>query len=264
MVFRPLRDRKGYNKHMQPSLAQRILDSKKPFVLYHTHSATEESIRQAIRENKSMDLDISVDREGKPYLGHTEEYYEISGETQSDSMPLNKAINLIARANIPVIVDCKHHDAWSTIKDIVNKIGAHRCLVNFFVSELKFTHNLSHDHDYPINWFPVSKLRYLKNQFPNVTTTASCIFSPSNLLISNQYLGLLKKIRKIIIKNHLDAISLNLPDETISDKILKKILSKNIIPHVRIDNIDVSTLSSVYIGETDILENAFNCKILNY
>lgn len=249
---------------MKPSLAQRILNSKKPFTLYHTYSVTKKSVQQAIDGNKSMDLDISIDSKGEPYLGHTEEYYKISGETQPECMPFDEAISLIAKAHIPVIVDCKHHDGWPAVEDVVDKIGPHRCLVHAFISELKFTHDLSCDHDYPTEWSLVSRLASLKDRFPNVTTTASCKFLPANLLVSAQHSGLLEKIGNILVENRVDTLCLNVPDETISDGVLEFFLAKGIIPHVGVDHVDVSRLSKVYVGETDVLEKASSCKLLNY
>lgn len=50
---------------MELSLAQRIFNANKSFVLFHTHSATRESIEYAISGGKSMDLDIYADDLGR-------------------------------------------------------------------------------------------------------------------------------------------------------------------------------------------------------
>jgi len=237
------------------SLAQRILNSKKPFVFFHTHCVAEDILQQAIAEGKSMDLDVCVDDAGKPYLGHSKEYYEKSGDHWNNSMPLWEAVDLISNAAIPVIVDCKHFNAWHYVEEVINRIGEDRCLVHTFASEFCFGYDRNSP-DFISEWSPIEKLRLLKSKFPSVTTTASAKWLPKDLLLSNQYEELLQNIRLTLKDNHVDTICLNIPDKTISDKSLQYFLEENIIPHVGIDNIDTAQLSQVYIGETDDLRLA--------
>lgn len=248
---------------MELSLVKRIFNFGKPFVLFHTESATEESLKHAITSGKSMDLDICVDDLGKPYLGHSKEYYEKSRETRPETMPFEEAIELVSKANIPVIVDCKHYDAWTVVEDVIGKIGAHRCMVHSFAAELKFDYEY-HDHDYLTEWSPIQKLVEIKSKFPAATITASCKFLSDDFLLSPKYEEVLMKIREILKINRIDTICLNVPDNTMSDKILDFFLAEKIIPHVGIDNIDILKLSKLYVGETDILASASDCKLLGY
>jgi hypothetical protein len=237
------------------SLAQKILDSKKPFVFFHTLCVTKDILQQAIDEGKSMDLDVCVDDAGKPYLGHSKEYYEKSGDPWDDTMPLWEAVDLISSAAIPVIVDCKHFNAWSYVEEVINRIGESRCLVHTFVSEFCFDYDRNSP-DFISEWSPIEKLRLLKSKFPSVTTTASAKWLPNDLLVSDQYEGLLQNIRLMLKDNYVDTVCLNVPDKTFSDKSLQYFLEENIILHVGIDNIDTTRLSQVYIGETDDLRLA--------
>lgn len=248
---------------MEISLAQRIFNENKPFILFHTHSATQEAIEHAITSGKSMDLDICVDESGNPYLGHSKEYYEKSGEIQPKTMPFWEAIELVSKTGIPVIVDCKHYDAWPVVEKVISKIGAHRCLVHSFATELKFDYE-HNDHDYLTEWSPIKKLTEIKNKFPLATITASCKFLPNDLLQSAQYEKLLSDIRKTLKDNRIDTICLNVSDNTMSDKILEFFLKEKILPHVGIDKIDTSKLSKLYVGETDDLAVASDCKLLGY
>lgn len=248
---------------MELSLAQRIFKTKKPFVLFHTHSATRQVIEHAIMSGKSMDLDICVDESGNPYLGHSKEYYEKSGEIQPKTMPFWEAIELVSKASIPVIVDCKHYDAWPVVEKVISQIGAHRCLVHSFAAELKFDYK-HNDHDYLTEWSLIKKLTEIKNKFPLATITASCKFLPNDLLLSAQYEKLLSDIRKTLKDNGVDTVCLNVSDNTMSDKILEFFLEEKILPHVGIDNVDTSKLSRIYIGETDDLAVASDCKLLGY
>lgn len=248
---------------MELSFVQRIINFSKPFVLYHTENATEKSLQQAVSAGKSMDLDICVDDSGKPYLGHSKEYYEKSGEIQPKTMLFWEVIELVSKANIPVIVDCKHYNAWPVIEEVIGKIGANRCMVHSFAAEFKFDYEY-HDYDYLTEWSPIQKLTEIKNKFPVATTTVSCKFLPNDFLLLPQYEKILTKIREILKSSRIDTVCLNVPDNTMSDKILDFFLAEKIIPHIGIDKIDVSKLSKLYVGETDILASASDCKLLRY
>ncbi len=248
---------------MEISLAQRIFNANKPFVLFHTHSATREVLENAIAGRKSMDLDICVDESGNPYLGHSKEYYEKSREIQPKTMPFWEAIELVSKATIPVIVDCKHYDAWPVVEEVIGKIGAHRCLVHSFATELKFDYN-HNDHDYLTEWSPIKSLSSIKEKFLSATTTASCKFLPDDVLLSVQYEKLLSDIRKVLKDNRVDTVCLNVPDDTMSDKVLEFFLQEKILSHVGIDKINTSTLSKLYVGETDNLAAASDSKLLGY
>jgi hypothetical protein len=248
---------------MNISLAQRVLKTNKPFILFHTHSATPEVIRQAIAGHKSMDLDICVDESGYPYLGHSKEYYEKSGESQPETMPFEGAIELISKAKIPVIVDCKHYDAWPVVERAIDKIGAHRCLVHSFATELKFDYESS-SHDYITEWSPIGKLAEVKSKFPFAAIGASCKFLPKDFLLSPQYREVLTKIRDVLKNNQIDTVCLNVPDNTMSDGVIKFFLREKIIPHIGIDNVDVSNFSELFIGETDILGKTSDSRLLAY
>lgn len=238
------------------SLAQKILKSKRPFVFFHTYCVTRDILQQAIDEGKSMDFDVCVDDEGKAYLGHSKEYYEKSGDTWDNSMPLWEAVDIISNSDIPVIVDCKHFDAWDCVKEVIARIGDYRCLVHTFASELRFDYNFGNEPDYLTEWSPIEKLRLIKKEFPLATTTASAKWLPNDLLISDQYDGLLEYIRLTLKNSDVDTICLNVPNETFSDRSLLYFLEENIIPHVGIDNIDTTRLSQIFIGETDDLSLA--------
>jgi len=243
------------------SLAQRILASKTPFVFFQTPTVTRELLQQAIAKKKSMDLDVCVDDAGSPYLGHSEEYHEKSGEPWFDSMPLWKAVDMIAEATIPVIVDCKHFAAWPVAEQVVTRIGPTRCLVHTFAAELKFDF---HDGspNFITEWSPIRRLDQLKDKFPSVSTCVSAKWLPDDLLTSDKQEELLHYIRQILKDNRVDTVCLNVPNQTFSDAPLRYFLKESIIPHMGIDGIDTRRLTELYIGETDHLSRTSNCRHL--
>lgn len=238
------------------SIAQKILDSRKPFICFHTHVITRELLEAAIRMEKSMDLDVCVDEAGNPYLGHSKEYYEKVDELWADSMPLWETVELISKANIPVIVDCKNFEAWDYVEQVIEKIGAHRCLVHSFISDFQFPFERDDELDVSCEWSPGEQLINLKNKLPGLTTTASARGLPRDLLSSGEHSHLLRKIKKTLIEYKIDTVCLNVPDNTFSDAALVYFLEDRIIPHVMIDSIDTSRLTQIYIGETDLLSSA--------
>ncbi|MGO9454815.1 MAG: hypothetical protein ACLQDV_27770 [Candidatus Binataceae bacterium] len=240
---------------MVPSFAQKLLKSKRPVVLFHTWTVTAELLAQAILEKRSMDLDVCVDDVGIPYLGHSKEYHEKTWSPFFNSMLLWEAVDAIANSTIPVIVDCKHFDAWPVVEKVVARIGPERCLVHSFVTELKFDSSRRQgEPDFLTEWSPLKTLQDLKTKFPSITTTASAKWLPTDVLLSDQYDSLLSRIRKLLRDHQVDTVGLNVPDETFSDESLRYFLEEGIIPHVGIDYVDSGKLSEIYVGETDRLE----------
>jgi hypothetical protein len=239
---------------MAPSFAQKVLKSKRPVVLFHTWTVTRELLGRAIREKRSMDLDVCVDR-GDAYLGHPKEYHEKTGEPFFDSMPLWEAVEALADSNMPVIVDCKHFGAWPVVEEVVRQLRPERCLVHSFVSELKFdAGRAAGEPDFLSEWSSIECLESIKRTFPSLTTTASAKWPTANLLASEKHEALLGDIIRLLKKNLVDTVCLNVPDSTFSDKALRTFLQKDILCHVGVDRIDVKQLTEIYIGETDRLE----------
>lgn len=239
------------------SLAQKVLKSKRPVVLFHTWTVTRELLWQAIHEKRSMDLDVCVDDQGNPYLGHPKEYHEKTHEAFFDSMPLWEAVEALADSNIPVIVDCKHFGAWSVVEDVVRQLRPDRCLVHSFVSELKFeAGRMAGEPDFLNEWSSIKCLRTIKRKFPLLTTTASAKWLATDVLVSEKCEAALENIIALLKEYATDTVCLNVPNSTFSDKALRTFLQKDILCHVGVDGIDVKQFSEMYIGETDRLEFA--------
>lgn len=203
-----------------------------------------------------MDLDVCVDERGNPYLGHAMEYHEKTGEPFFDSMPLWEAVTALAESDIPVIVDCKHSDAWPVAIEAIERLRPERCLVHSFVSELRFAAGgAAGEPDFLCEWSPIETLRSLKDRFPSLTTTASAKWLPADALVSEEHRTLLDDIAQLLREYAVDTVCLNVPEVTYSDRTLKHFLSYGILAHVNVDKADVGQLSEVYVGETDRMEN---------
>jgi hypothetical protein len=240
---------------MTLSFAQKVLKSKQPVILFHTWTVTEELLAQAIREKRSMDLDVCVDDRGYPFLGHPKEYHEKTNEPFFHSMPFWEAVEALTDSIIPVIVDCKHFAAWPAVDEVVRQLGPERCLVHSFVSELKFdAGRMPGEPDFLSEWSSIESLRAIKRKFPLLTTTASAKWLPSDVLLSEKYEPLLAGMVSLLKDCAVDTVCLNVPDSTFSDKALRRFVRQGILCHVGVDRIDVKQLSEMYIGETNRLE----------
>ena len=221
------------------SLAQNILKLKRTIVLFHTWTVTKELLAQAVREKRSMDLDVCVDDSGNAYLGHPKEYHDKTHEPFFNSMPLWEAVEALSRSDIPVIVDCKHVNAWPVVENVVAQLRPERCLVHSFVSELKFDAGRANDEpDFATEWSSIATLRELKRKFPSVTTTASAKWLPVDALTSDKYGTLLAQMVSLLRQNRVDTMCLNVPDSTFSDRALARFLREGILAHVCVDHAD--------------------------
>lgn len=237
---------------MTLSRAQRILESNKPFVFYHAHEVLEFILSRAIVEEKSMDLDVCIDADGDPYLGHSMEYFDKALEPMDKSMPIWEVVQLIANSNIPVMVDCKHYDAWNFVEQVIERIGSARCLVHALVSEFDFHYIDASDYRVQCEFSPAEVFSQLKRKFSEITAIA--IGLPNDHLVSKKYEEILWYIKKAMKHNLLDTVCLNVPDNTFAAESLTLFLKVSLIPHVMIDKKISSRFSEVYIGETDCLE----------
>src|SRR5260370_35340650 len=113
---------------MALSFAQKLLRFQRPVVLFHTWTVTRELLGQAIREQRSMDLDVCVDDRGDPYLGHTKEYHEKTREPFFNSMPLREPVEARGDSNIPVIIDSNHSCVWHVADEALVQLRPVRCV----------------------------------------------------------------------------------------------------------------------------------------
>jgi hypothetical protein len=237
------------------SFAQQVLKSGRAVVLFHTWTVTKALLGQAIREKRSMDLDVCIDDGGNQYLGHPKEYHLKAKEQFFNSMPLWEAVEALTYSSIPVIVDCKHFGAWQVVENVLRQLRPERCLVHSFVSELKFDAGRTPgEPDFLSEWSSIENLRALKAKFPTLTTTASAKWLPADALVTDKYEALLARVIKLIKERGVDTICLNVPDSTFSDRALRLFLENGILAHIGVDRADLTQLSEVYIGETGRME----------
>lgn len=233
-------------------IAERIWDSGEPLILFHAHVINDDILDTGIREERSMDLDISVDSKGSPYLGHTSSYYEKNNISSYDSAQLEHALSLLENSSIPVHLDCKESGAFATVLDAAERLGPGRCIVNSFVNELDFiTSANSHMWKAHVkeDYMPIETLRGAKKRFSEITIQASGEGVTVESLLEDDG----KILHEIIdvLGTDIDSVNLNIPPaEIVPKEVISAINDAGILYHVNMDTLREKP-HGFYIGETD-------------
>jgi 1-acyl-sn-glycerol-3-phosphate acyltransferase len=116
---------------------ERARQLKKPFIYWHVREVNEITVQEAIRRSTSIELDIAYDDEiGEVYVGHPKEYYKENNLPLPKNINIDEAVKLLEQAkDVVLILDCKHTKALPKIKEIIQRLGAHRCILHSFIKE---------------------------------------------------------------------------------------------------------------------------------
>jgi len=233
-------------------IAKRIWDSGKPLIIFHARSITDEILDTAIREDRSMDMDIAVDNTGIPYLGHSIAYYEKNNISAYDSVPLEHALSLLENSSIPVHLDCKGSGAFATVLDAAERLGPGRCIINSYVSELDFISPTNSDMwgtYIEEDWMPIETLRGAKKRFPDITIQASGEGVTVESLLEDG--GKLLHENIDVLGTDIDSVNLNIPSvEIVLKEVISAINDAGILYEVNMDTLRKKP-QGFYIGETD-------------
>jgi len=236
------------------SIAGQIWGSGESLILFHSRVVTDEILNTVIREERSMDLDIAVDESGAPYLGHSVPYYEKNNISAYDSITLEHALSLLEESPIPVHLDCKDYDAFTTALDFAERLGSHRCVLNSSVNELNFLTSASaNSHMWGTyieeEWMPIETLRGAKKRFPEITLQASGQGVTFDSLLEDGG-SLLREIIHVLGAD-IDSVHLNIPSsEFVSKEVISVINDAGILYQVNIDDLQEEP-QGLYIGESD-------------
>ncbi|MFA6525689.1 MAG: lysophospholipid acyltransferase family protein [Patescibacteria group bacterium] len=109
----------------------------KPYIYWHMREVYEDTVREAIRRGTSIELDVAYDDEtGKIYVGHPKEYYKENNLPLPKNIDIDTAVKMLEEApDVVLILDCKHKKAVPKIKEIIQQLGVHRCILHSFIKE---------------------------------------------------------------------------------------------------------------------------------
>lgn len=111
---------------------------EQPYVYWHMREIHESTITEAIERGTSIEMDIAYDEDNDSiYVGHPKEFYTIEKKIPlPNNIDIDKAVEMLKDAeDVVVVLDCKHRKALPKIKEIINTLGAHRCILHSFIRE---------------------------------------------------------------------------------------------------------------------------------
>ena len=110
----------------------------KPYIYWHVREVHKETVEEAIKKGTSIEFDIAYDEDNDSiYVGHPKEFYTIEKKIpMPNNMDIDDAIEMLKDAeDVIVDLDCKHRKALPKIKEIINTLGLHRCILHSFIKE---------------------------------------------------------------------------------------------------------------------------------
>lgn len=238
--------------------------TKRPFVYYHTHRVYDKNLEEAIDHKKSIELDIAFDSDGTFYnkgdfyIGHPVSFYTEFGKEFYKNMLLEDAVKKLEQnPSIFVVLDCKNIKAIPKMKEIVKRLGSHRCLFHAFIKEWTFEPleaNIEIEPHWKDEDIPLKEVLEFK-QRNKVPIIGACRgFSAERL--NNK--DVVSKVLASVKNKDIDCISLYMPGTELPPlAIARQITQAGYLNWINVDKIANIDLSDVtYIGMTDILEKA--------
>ena len=70
-----------------------IISKQKSFTYFHTRVLNREILDRAKQAKKSLEIDLSIDKNGKPYIGHLLSFYEFINIQAPNNLELDIVLN---------------------------------------------------------------------------------------------------------------------------------------------------------------------------
>ncbi len=114
------------------------------FVYFHSHTATLKELQAAAEKNSIFEIDLAWAHsafnphveEGKPYIGHPEEFYTKHGKTfPAANVSLDEFKSFLkAHPGMKVLIDVKDETVLPYLRELATAIGPDRCIVHAFIN----------------------------------------------------------------------------------------------------------------------------------
>ena len=234
-----------------------IVKDGKPFVYFHTHVITEETLQKAIDAQASIEIDIAVTADGTHYIGHPLEFYAFKGLPLPNNLPLDEVLDRVYQSGIFLALDCKDVRALPKIKELIERFGPNRCQVHAWVDRLLFK-------PYPLeitiepHWghedILYEKVLELRQQ-----TGVPLVMAVRGLTQERLRQEGYQIINKIIAaaKGHAESIYFYLPNfELPPSKLIDELLKNNLVVYFNVDAVPKKQWPQLYHGMTDYIESA--------
>jgi len=229
-----------------------------PFVYFHTHVIDESILESAIQAGKSLEVDMSVDKDDQLYVGHPENFYtELKKIPLPDNLPLDEVLEKMKKSNLYLVIDCKDNRALPKVKAIIEQFGVENVLFHSWVDAFKFE-------PYPIEIYVEPHWIYEDLSYDKVIDLEKATGVPvimSARGVTKERLAVEKDsiIQRIvqIAKGRAVAVNFNLPGGEIPPKeVIDELMGQGILIWFNIDSISQLERPLVYIGMTDDINMA--------
>ena len=237
-----------------------IISKQKSFTYFHTRVLNREILDRAKQAKKSLEIDLSIDKNGKPYIGHPLSFYEFMNIQAPNNLELDIVLNEMKSANIFLVLDIKSKKLISLATEIIKNFGAEKCLLHSYTSELEFK-PYSSDLVIEPHWInehialeSIMEIKYSTG----VPLALSCRGIDKQYFDTHNEDDAIDKIVEVVNGN-IEPIALNLhTDDILPVNILNSLLENSIIPLINIDKTLNAKFPPLYLGASDHLSKASN------
>ena len=225
----------------------------RPYVYWHRREIQAETINEAIRRGTSIEFDIAYDEDNDSiYIGHPKEFYTIEKKIPlPNNIDIDKAVQMLEGAeDVVVVLDCKHKLSLPKIKEIVVRLGVHRCILHSFIKEWSApyparTHMEAH---WRVEDVPYQEIKRFIDE-TGVKTIGAIHALSEERIRAEKLLD-----RALSMARGFESLSIYLPNVKVpAEEFLRKILAAGYLPWISQDELNKSAknLDFAYVAMTD-------------
>ena len=242
---------------------RQVSEKQQPFIIFHTHIIDRQVLDAAVAARKSLEVDLSVDDEGKIYVGHPLSHYIASNLPPPNNLPLDVIFREMKAAGLFLVLDCKDVGVLPKAQEIIKEYGPENCLFHSWSDALVLNPYLEEWKVTQPNWvgeeLPHSEILKLR-QATNVPMTLSCHRGLTRKRLETDGDAIVDRIAEILDGN-AEGLSFVLPPGEIAPiSAMQKLLEHHILPHIAVDEVPPKARPPIYLGWTDHLEHASDPK----
>lgn len=230
----------------------RIIETGKPFVYFHTLVFNENILELAENSGKSLEIDISISKNGELFIGHPSEFYafkQIAAPLQN--LPIDIVIKDAKASDLFLVLDCKDVRAIPHVEQIITKYGSGQTLFHSWVKEFEFkpyAPEITVEPHWIYEDLPLDEVLKLKHN------TSVPVVSSARGLTMKRLLEEPEIIDKIIemAAGKVEAINFNLPNNQAPPReVIDKLLKHHLLTWLNVDLVPARELPSIYLGISD-------------
>lgn len=232
-------------------------DGGQSFVYHHTHLVTANVLADALRAGRSLEVDIAVEGDNAPYIGHAPIWYESRGLRMPVNLPLDDVVAALENSDIFVVLDCKDARALPRVAEIVSALGADRTLFHSWTDALLFEPypaSLWREPQWPVEDLPFAAIAAMAEQ-TGVPLKLSCRGLTEERLETegDRVLDAIRALRRRMPM----AIGFTLPGDVLPPPpIVDALLDLGVLTSVQIDVVRPEDRPPIYLGRTEFLDRA--------